>query len=139
MTSSNKPNITNFFIFQKRFFFLNITLAGSRIIVYVNDEKAATIKQNKQVELELPADEAKVSVSQLGVRSNELIVKEGQVVEINTRSWTYVSLILFFIILALASVFLPLPYSIVVPIILTILYLGIYKFIDGFRLRVIYP
>lgn len=118
---------------------LKFTLAGSRIIVYVNDEKAATIKQNKQVELELPADEAKVSVSQLGVRSNELIVKEGQVVEINTRSWTYVSLILFFIILALASVFLPLPYSIVVPIILTILYLGIYKFIDGFRLRVIYP
>lgn len=116
-----------------------ISGAGSRIKVYVNDEKAATIKQNKQVELELPADEAKVSVSQLGVRSNELIVKEGQVVEIITRSWTYVSLILFFIILASASVFLPLPYSIVVPIILTILYLRIYKFIDGFRLKVIYP
>ena len=116
-----------------------ISGAGSRIKVYVNDEKAATIKQNKQVELELPADEAKVSVSQLGVRSIELIVKEGQVVEIITRSWTYVSLILFFIIFALASVFLPLPYSIVVPIILTILYLGIYKFIDGFRLKVIYP
>lgn len=69
-----------------------ISGAGSRIKVYVNDEKAATIKQNRQVELELPADEAKVSVSQLGVRSNELIVKEGQVVEIITRSWTYVEL-----------------------------------------------
>ena len=79
--------------------------AGSRIKIYINDKKVATIKQNKQVELELPADEAKVSVSQLGVRSNELIVKEGQVVEIITRSWTYVSLILFFIILASASVF----------------------------------
>lgn len=116
-----------------------ISGAGSRIKVYVNDEKVATIKQYKQVELELPADEAKVSVSQLGVRSNELIVKEDLVVEITTRSWTYVSLILFFIILASASVFLPLPYSIVVPIILTILYLGIYKFIDGFRLKVVYP
>ena len=113
--------------------------AGSSIKIYINDKKVATIKQNKQVELELPSDEAKVSVSQLGVHSNELIVKEGQVVEITTQSWTYVSLILFFIILALASVFLPLPYSIVVPIILTILYLGIYKFIDGFRFKVIYP
>ena len=113
--------------------------AGSRIKIYINDKKVATIKQNKQVELELPSDEAKVSVSQLGVRSNELIVKEGQVVEITTQSWTYVSLILFFIILSSTSVFLPSPYSIVVPIILTVLYLLIYKFIDGFKLKVIYP
>lgn len=116
-----------------------ISGAGSRIKVSVNDEKLATIKQNKQVELELPSAEAKVSVSQLGVHGNELIVKEGQVVEITTQSWTYVSLILFFIILSSTSVFLPSPYSIVVPIILTVLYLLIYKFIDGFKLKVIYP
>ena len=113
--------------------------AGSRIKIYVNDKKVATLKQNKQVELELPSDEAKVSVSQLGVHSNELIVKDGQVVEITTRSWTYISLILFIIILASVVVFLPSPYSIILQIILGVLYLGIYKFIDGFRLKVIYP
>lgn len=113
--------------------------AGSRIKIYINDKKVATIKQNKQVELELPSDEAKVSVSQLGVHSNEVIVKNGQVVEITTRSWTYISLILFFVVLASMSVFLPSPYNIIMPIILTVLYLGLYKFIEGFRLKVIYP
>lgn len=113
--------------------------AGSRIKIYINDKKVATIKQNKQVELELPSDEAKVSVSQLGVHSNEVIVKNGQVVEITTRSWTYISLILFFVVLASMSVFLPSSYNIIMPIILTVLYLGLYKFIEGFRLKVIYP
>lgn len=116
-----------------------ISGAGSKIKVYVNDEKVATIKRNKQIELDLPAAEAKLSVSQLGVQSNELIVKEGQVVEITTRSWTYISLIFFLIILVSVSTFLSSPYSIIVQIILGILYLGIYKFIDGFNLKVIYP
>jgi len=113
--------------------------AGSRIKIYVNDEKAATVKQNKQVELKLPASQAKVSVSQLGVHSNEVIVKEGQVVEITTRSRTYISLIFFLILLASANVFFTSPYNIIVPIILIVMYLGIYKFIDGFNLKVIYP
>ena len=119
----------------------NTGLSGvlAKIKIYINDKKVATIKQNKQVELELPSDEAKVSVSQLGVHSNEVIVKNGQVVEITTRSWTYISLILFFVVLASMSVFLPSPYNIIMPIILTVLYLGLYKFIEGFRLKVIYP
>lgn len=113
--------------------------AGSKIKVYVNDERAATIKQNKQIKLALPADGAKISVSQLGVHSNELIVKEGQVVEITTRSWTYISIILFFILLTSTSIYLPLPYKIAVTILLTILYIGIYFFVDGFKLKIIYP
>lgn len=116
-----------------------ISGAGSRIKIYVNDEKAATIKQNKQVELDLPSNQARISVSQLGVHSNELDVKEGQVIEITTRSWTYISLILLFILIASLNVFLPPTYRIVVPIILAILYLGIYFFVNGFELKVIYP
>lgn len=113
--------------------------AGSKIKVYVNDEKAATIKQNKQVVLELPTPEAKVFVSQLGVYSNELIVKEGQVVEITTRSWTHVSLVFFLILLTAVGSLFQSPYSIIIQIILGILYLWIYKFIDGFKLEIIYP
>ena len=90
-----------------------ISGAGSRIKIYVNDEKAATIKQNKQVELDLPSNQARISVSQLGVHSNELDVKEGQVIEITTRSWTYISLILLFILIASLNVFLPPTYRIV--------------------------
>lgn len=50
--------------------------AGSRIRVSVNDEKAALVKQNQQIELELPANEAKIAVSQFGIYSNELMVKK---------------------------------------------------------------
>lgn len=113
--------------------------AGSRITVYINDEKAAAIKQNKQVELEIPSDEAKVSVSQFGVHSNELLIKDGQVVEITTRPWTYISIVLFFILLSSASIYLPSPYRLIVSILLIVAYIGLYQFVNGFKLEVVYP
>ena len=119
----------------------NTGIPGSlgSIKIHVDDEQVATIKQNQNIEVELPTAEAKIAVSQAGVRSNELDVKEGQVIEITTRSWTYISLILLFILIASLNVFLPPTYRIVVPIILAILYLGIYFFVNGFELKVIYP
>lgn len=38
--------------------------------------------RNQQIELELPADDAKLSLYQTGVCSNELVAKEGQVIKI---------------------------------------------------------
>lgn len=69
----------------------------SKINIYINDEKVARIKQNQQIDLELPSDTAKIHVTQGGVHSNELVVKEGQVIEITNSSWFRIYYPLLFI------------------------------------------
>ena len=110
-----------------------------RIKIYVNDEQVATIKPNKQIELELPANEANISVSQAGVRSNELVVKEGQVVEILTSSRWYISSIFIFIAIFLIGLLLPFDFRIFGHIILLIIAIAIDYFTEGFELKVVYP
>lgn len=119
----------------------NTGLSGilGRIKIYVNDKQVATIKPNQQIELDLPADEAKISVSQAGVRSNELVVKEGQVVEISKPSWWRIITIIFFIAAFLIGLLLPSDYRIYGSIILLILAIVIDHFIKGFELKIVYP
>lgn len=113
--------------------------ALARINIYVNDKQVATIKRNQQIELELPADKAKISVSQVGVRSNELVVKEGQVVEITSSSRWHIISISLIIAMFFIGLLLPFDYRIFGYIILLILSIAITYFIEGFELRVIYP
>ncbi len=113
--------------------------ALSRINIYINDEQVARIKQNEQIELELPTNEAKISVSQAGVRSNDLIVKEGQVVEITHSKRWRISFIFFIIALFFIGLLLPFDYRIIGNIILLICWIAINYYIEGFELKVIYP
>lgn len=110
-----------------------------RIKIYINDEQAAKIKQDQSTELEIPSDEAKITVSQAGVLSNELTVKEGQVVEITT-SLKYRVYFLFFV-LAMFFVGLALPYDFRIfgYALLIVLPIAIIYFIEGYELKIIYP
>jgi len=111
----------------------------ARIKIYVDDEQVATIKQNQQIEVELPTDEAIISVSQAGVNSNELVVKEGQVVEITNSSWWHISFISLIIAMFFMGLLLPFDYRIFGYIIFLIISIAINYFIEGFELKVIYP
>ena len=119
----------------------NTGILGSlgSIKVYVNNKQTAKVKQDQNIELDIPSDEAKITVSQAGVRSNELIVKEGQVVEITT-SLKYRVYFLFFV-LAMLIVGLALPYDfrIIGYALLVILPIAIIHFIEGYELKIVYP
>lgn len=110
-----------------------------RIKIYVNDQKVAMIKQNQQIELELPTDEAKIYVSQVGTHSNELVVKDSQVVEITNSSWLHINSIFTFIAIFSISAFLPHNYKIIGYLILLVISIILTYFKNGFELKIIYP
>lgn len=119
----------------------NTRIPGSlgRIKIHVNDEQVATIKQNQNIEVELPTDEAKIAVSQAGTRSNELVVKEGQVVEITASLSYHIYLIVFVIAMFIVGLLLPYEYRIIGYAFLIIMPFVINYFIEGYKLRVVYP
>lgn len=73
-----------------------IGMAGA-IVIKINGEIVNKVKTEQQVIIDLPSDTARLKVSQYGVRSNELKVNDGEIVEITTPKWS--GLILFSIIL----------------------------------------
>ena len=113
--------------------------ALARISIYINDELVETIKRNQQIELELPTEEATIFVSQMGVRSNKLVVTEGQVVEITNSSRWRITSILFVIALFFIGLLLPFEYRIFGYIALLILSIVQVYYVEGFELKVIYP
>src|SRR5690625_4375694 len=59
--------------------------------VIVNGEKVETIKNGDIIELELNQPKAVIQFSQLGIKTNELQVKDGESIELFTQSWTIYS------------------------------------------------
>ncbi|HLR91903.1 MAG TPA: hypothetical protein VK048_02485 [Atopostipes sp.] len=59
--------------------------------VIVNGEKVETIKNGDIIELELDQPKAVIQFSQLGIKTNELQVKDGESIELFTQSWTIYS------------------------------------------------
>lgn len=119
----------------------NTGIPGSlgSIKIHVDDEQVATIKQNQNIEVELPTAEAKIAVSQAGTRSNELVVKEGQVVEITASLSYHIYLIAFVIGMFFVGLLLPDEYRLIGYAILIIMPFVINYFIEGYKLRVVYP
>jgi|SRR5699024_8327618 len=111
----------------------NTGIPGSlgNIKIDVNNEQVATIKQNQNIEVELPTDEAKIAVSQAGTRINELVVKEGQVFEITASLSYHLYLIVFVIAMAIVGLLLPYEYRIIGYAILIIMPFIINYFIEG--------
>lgn len=111
----------------------------SRIKIKIDGKPVAKIRQNQEIELELPNDNAKIIVSQFDAHSNELLVKDGQVVEITTSPWSYVFLISVFITLLLIFFFLPRNYQKLGYIVVLIISIAFNYFKDTFKLKVISP
>lgn len=64
-------------------------LAGSasNIKIMIDGDAVGSVADKKQVEVELPNGKAKLKVKQLGIKSNEIEVEDGDYVEINQSKW----------------------------------------------------
>lgn len=111
----------------------------SNINIYINDKKVAGIKQNQQIELALPTDKAKIYVSKMGTYSNELVVTEGQVIEITNSPWTRIYNIFVITSLWLIAVLIPHTYKIIGYIFIMVVSIVLMSFKNGFKLKVICP
>ncbi len=107
--------------------------------IYIDGQEVAKIKQNQQIELELKAEEVILSVTQFGSHSNELLVKDGQVVEINNASWLPIYYVFVFIMLFLISFFLSPTNQTIAYLALLGLSFALIYFKNVFELKLIYP
>lgn len=110
-----------------------------KIKIYIDGEEAARIKQDQQIELELPNEEVTITATQFGSRSNELVVKNGQVVEITNSSWLYAYYAFVFVAIFLLLFFVPDAYRSIGYLILLAIAAALLVFKNVFEIKVIYP
>lgn len=110
--------------------------SGSNIQIKINRTKTASIANNQHLEVELPQDTAKLKVSQGGIKSNEIDVKSGDIVEIISTGWFQLSFPLFVAIMIL-TIFIPGLYRLIAILTLSSLLVISLFIINGFHLNVI--
>ena len=72
------------------------------IKIILNGENINTIEEMESLEIELPVDNSYLKVRQLGVKSNKIMVRDGDKLEIKT-TWWYQIIIPVMIIIQLLS------------------------------------
>lgn len=79
---------------------------GVKIAIKLNNEKIAKIGYDQEIKLDIPSEDAQLKVSQQGTKSNGLVVKDGDVIEITTSKWIYLLVLLpaFLVMLPIFSV-----------------------------------
>nr|WP_300004234.1 hypothetical protein [Tissierella sp.] len=90
---------------------------ASKIQVKLNGEKVGNIMEKKQLEVEVPEGKSNLEVTRLGNMSDKIIVEDGDVVEIRSTEFYR------------KSVYLALPVSLIIGIIITLIPNPIYKVI----------
>lgn len=111
--------------------------AGSRIHIKLNGKKVSKIAHQQTLKLDVQDEPAKIKVEQFGVKSNEIKVENGDVVEIKTAKITYISVLSLFVYIIVSSfdqiaAYVPLSRTICI-----ILFVCNFFIFDGFRLRII--
>ena len=111
--------------------------AGSKMSIKVNGENVKKIAYQQEVELDIQNEPALVKVEQLGVKSNEINVENGDVVEIKTTKTTYITIFVLFVYLIVSSFEQMAVYITPVRTIFFILLISTLFITNGFELRII--
>ena len=108
-----------------------------KIQIKVNGEKTAKVKEQEHAEINLPGDRAYLQVTQAGIKSNEIEVKDGDIVEITSTKLYRMSLYLLIITVTILNILIRnSTYRLIAIIISGIFYTAGLFFIDGFHLKV---
>ncbi|NLY44448.1 MAG: hypothetical protein GX053_00405 [Tissierella sp.] len=110
---------------------------ASKMQIKVNGEKVARVEEKGQAEVKLPKDRAYLQVTQSGVKSNEIEVKDGDIVEITSTKLYRMSTPLIIITMTILNILIRnSTYRLIVIIIIGILYTVSFLKINGFHLKV---
>lgn len=107
----------------------------TRVQIKLNGEKVASVKVNQQVEVELLNDKAYIKATQFGTKSNEIEIKDGDILEITTRKWHRI-IIPIIIIVSLFKNFIPNSIYQIASLIIVVLAISI-LFIGGLCIKVL--
>lgn len=96
---------------------------ASKMQIKVNGEKVARIKENEHAQVELPGDRAYLQATQSGVKSNEIEVKDRDIVEIRSTKLYQMSSPFLIITMTILNILIRnSTYRLIVIIIIGILY-----------------
>lgn len=110
---------------------------GSKMSIKVNGEKVTKIAYQQEIELDIENEHALIKVEQLGVKSNEINVKNGDVVEIKTTNMTYITIFMLLVYIVVSSFEQMAAYITPLRIIFFILLVITLVITQGFELKVI--
>ncbi len=111
--------------------------SASKIQIKVNGEKLASVMDKQHIAVDIPHDKANVKVTQFGVKSNEVEVKDGDTLKITSTTFNRLGFPLLSIIVFLTFFIPVLKYKLIAIITAGVLIeIGIYL-IDGFHLEVL--
>lgn len=104
--------------------------------ININGEKVGKIKEGERMVVDLPEDNSHLKVTQSGIKSKEVEVSSGDIVEITTTSINRISWVLFLLVLAILGMILQnRTYFIGVIIAISVYIISIF-FMEGFHLKV---
>lgn len=93
------------------------TGAIGKMQIIINGEKVAAIAEEESLEIEIPNEVSILKVRRFGVRSNEIEVRDGDVLEIKYKRWHLMLLPLVIVFIIITISFPELSYtSTVLPI-----------------------
>lgn len=100
----------------------------------VNGENITKIRFDQEKSLVIPGKSARLRVKGFGYKSNEIEVKDGDVVEIRTPIWSRLLVLLTIFLMPLFQVFAD---SYVPTVVLLVLLLSLGFFMDEYKLRIV--
>lgn len=108
----------------------------TKVQIKLNGEKVASIKVNQQVEVELLNDKAYIKATQFGTKSNEIEVKDGDILKISTTKWYRIGIPIT-IIVFLFNNFIPDSMYRIAALIIAVLSTISILFINGLYIKVL--
>lgn len=108
---------------------------GTNVIVILNGEKLAKVTENSQIAVKLPDERAYLKIRHSGVKSNEIEVRDGDVIEIKKKKWYKWSYPLFMMIIFLSLLFPGLANKIIFIVVIGLIFISSFYFIDGYYLK----
>jgi hypothetical protein len=109
--------------------------SNSTISIKLNGEKVKKIKHNQEVNLAIQNDSAHLKGGGFGAKSNKIEVKDGDVVEITTTKWGYISYY-FYLVFLIIMFFIIEVYSELLIIIPTLLFIS-FLLINTYHLNIL--
>ena len=108
---------------------------ATKLSLKINGEQVARIAHEQELKLDLKSAPSTLRVSQLGIRSNEIEVQEGDTVMIKNSIWTYIFIVLFALILLLNFVEGFYQLKSIASILVLVFAIGSLFFLDTYRLE----
>lgn len=111
---------------------------GSTIALYINGKKEGKISNHEETQVNLESQNARLRVSQLGGKSNEIEVADGQTVEITTTKVGVILFYLFFLSMFVTGLVLQdITSKLISVAALFTLFCASYFYVEQFQLKVV--